>query len=118
MGLVPAAATPGVGGGSHHDRLRVSNPAHIHSAQRRAQPHRVRPVHFPPESARKVPCQNSKLGLIDHTDALGTFHTGTTIPEIMGNEVIPNLNVEAQREVAIDEQPTMADARDRLIVDQ
>jgi hypothetical protein len=62
------------------------------------------PYTFHPSQLAKCPrqCYNSKLGLLDHTDALGTFHTGTTIHEFMENEVIPDLDVETQREVAIE----------------
>ena len=62
------------------------------------------PYTFHPSQLAKCPrqCYNSKLGLLDHTDALGTFHTGTTIHEFMETEVIPNLDVETQCEVAIE----------------
>lgn len=62
------------------------------------------PYTFHPSQLAKCPrqCYNSKLGLLDHTDALGAFHTGTTIHEFMENEVIPSLDVETQCEVAIE----------------
>jgi len=62
------------------------------------------PYTLHPSQLAKYPrqCYTSKLGLLDHTDALGTFHTGTTIHEFMENEVIPDLDVGTQREVAIE----------------
>lgn len=62
------------------------------------------PYTFHPSQLAKCPrqCYNSKLGLLDNTDALGTFHTGTTIHEFMENEVSSVLDVETQREVAIE----------------
>lgn len=64
----------------------------------------LNPYTFHPSQLAKCPrqCYNSKLGLLDHTDALGTFHTGTTIHEFMENEVSPSLDVDTQREVAIE----------------
>jgi len=62
------------------------------------------PYTFHPSQLAKCPrqCYASKLGLLDNTDALGTFHTGTAIHEFMEEEVIPSLDVEAQREVAVE----------------
>jgi hypothetical protein len=61
------------------------------------------PYTFHPSQLAKCPrqCYTSKLGLLDNTESLGTFHTGTTIHEFMEEEVIPDLDVDTQREVPV-----------------
>lgn len=58
------------------------------------------PYTFHPSQLAKCPrqCYASKLGLLDHTDNYGTFHTGNEIHAFMEREVGPNLEVDTQRE--------------------
>jgi len=76
--------------------LQENNDEHSHTE--------LDPFTFHASQLAKCPrqCYASKLGLLDTSDALGTFHTGTTIHEYMEAEVAPRLSVETQREVPIE----------------